>query len=153
MDDRSEFSFRTGVEGIRSRCLPTATIGSSDGVDTTQFDDDAELVSFAVITLRNDTETRINFDLRVLPKFSRSLTFYLQSGQQRAFFSVWWRWIGSLQFQVNFRSIPGNARFRSTRTLTVFNVFQTRLDGRIDHGDGRLYVFRPTAGGHDLFLA
>ena len=153
MHDRSELSFWPGVESVPSCCLPTDSVGSSAGADPTKLDDEAQVVSFAVITVRNDTRSPISFDLRALPKFPRFLTFHLKPGDQRAFFSVFRRWIGSLQFQVEFCPIPGNAQARRTRTLTVFNVLQTRLDGRIDHGDGRLYVFRPTTSGRDLFLA
>jgi hypothetical protein len=81
------------------------------------------------------------------------LTFDLEPGHQQAFFSVYRRWIGLPQFQVDFVSVPGRPHARRTRTLTVFNVLQTRFDGRIDHGAGRLYVFRSTVGGRDLFLA
>jgi hypothetical protein len=153
MQDQSELSFWPGVETVRSCCLPTDSVGSSAGADTTKLDDEARVVSFAVIALRNDTRTPINFDVRVLPSFPRFLTFHLMPGHQRALFSVFRRWKGRLHFQVDFLSIPGRVHARRTHTLTVFNVLQTRLDGRIDHEDGRLYVFQPTADGCDLFLA
>jgi hypothetical protein len=153
MLDWSELSPWPGVEDVPSCWLPTDAVGSSAMADTTTFQDESQLVSFAVITVRNDTGGLVNFDLRVLPRFPQFLTFHLEPGHQRAFFSAFRRWIGLPRFQVDFLSIAGRAHARRTHTLTLFNVLQTRLDGRIDHGTGRLYVFRPTADGRDLFLA
>jgi hypothetical protein len=151
--ERLESSRCPEIEGVEFCRLPTTSVGWSAGADATQLDHEAQLVSFAVITVRNDTRGLVNFDLRVLPNFPRSLTFHLEPGHKRAFFSVVRRWAGLPRFQVDFLTIPGRKRARRTHTLTVFNVLQTRLDGRIEHGDGRLYVFRATEGGRDLFLA
>jgi hypothetical protein len=88
MHDRSEPWYIPGVERIDARCLPTTIGRSSAGADTTQLDDAAQLASFAVITVRNDTSSPVTFDLRVLPSFPRFLTFRLEPGQERAFLSV-----------------------------------------------------------------
>ncbi len=153
MHDQSECPFWPGVDSVHSSSLPTNGVGWSRWADTAQLDDHSQVESFAVITVRNDTRCPVEFDLRVLPNFRRAQSFALNPGCQRAFFSVYRRWIGQLHFQVDFLSIHGPAQTRRTHRLTVFNVLQTRPDGRINHGDGRLYVFRPTAAGCDLFLA
>src|SRR5262249_35905591 len=100
--DRSEPSSVLGVERIDVRCLPTTIGRSSAGADTTQLDDAAQLAAFAVITVRNDTRSPVQFDLRILPEFPRSLTFHLEPGQERAFLSVIRPGIDSPQFQVEF---------------------------------------------------
>jgi hypothetical protein len=153
MHDRSEPSSIHGVDRINARCLPTSGAWSSAGAETAQLDDAAQLASFAVITVRNDTRSPVKFDLRVLPDFPRFLTFHLEPGRQRAFLSVLRPGIDSPQFQVEFLSISGRAHTHTAQTLTEFNVLQKPLKSRIDHEDGRLYVFRPTESGRDLFLA
>jgi hypothetical protein len=147
-----ESSFIDGLEGVKSRRLSTAAFQSPAGSDATLGDDGAQLASFAVITVRNDTSSPVTFDLRVLPTFQRFLTFHLEPGQERAFLSALQSAIDSPQFQVEFLSIPGRAHTHSARTLIEFNVLQTPLGRRIDHKAGRLYVFRSTASGRDLFL-
>jgi hypothetical protein len=123
---------------------------SSAGADTTQFDDVAQLASFAVITVRNDTTGPVNFDLRIPPEFPRLLTLHLEPGQERAFMSVLRPRIDSPQFQ-EFLAVSGLAHTHSARTLTELNVVRTQIKSPIDPADGRLYVFRPTAAGCDLF--
>jgi hypothetical protein len=153
MHDRSEPSSIHGVDRINARCLPNTIGRSSAGADTTPLDDAAQLAAFAVITVRNDTRSPVQFDLRILPDFPRFLTFRLEPGQERAFHSLLQPGIESPQFQVEFLSIPSRAHSHSAHTLTEFNVLRTQLLGRIDDDDGRRYVFRPTESGRDLFLA
>lgn len=152
MHDRSEPWHIPGVEHIEARCLPTI-VPSSTGADTTQLEDAAQLAAFAVITVRNDTRSPVQFDLRILPDFPRFLTFHLEPGQGRAFHSLVQPGIDSPQFQVEFLSIPGRAHRHRAQILTEFNVLRTQPWGRIYHESGRLYVFRPTGSGFDLFPA
>jgi hypothetical protein len=152
MPDRSEPSSIPGVARINVRCLPTSGVWSSTGAETTQFDNAAQLATFAVITVRNDTRSPVKCDLRILPDFPRFLTFHLHPGQQRTFLSAFQPGTDSPQFEVEFLSIPGRAHTHTAQTLTEFNVLRTQLNSPIDHEDGRLYVFQATAGGRDLFL-
>jgi hypothetical protein len=76
MHDRSEPSSPRGVDRIDARCLPAADDWSSAGAETVQLDDAAPLASFAVITVRNDTRSPVQFDLRILPDVPRFLTFH-----------------------------------------------------------------------------
>jgi hypothetical protein len=142
-----------GVERKNCRCLPTTIVRSTGVADTNPLDHAQQLASFAVVTVRNVTTSQVKFDLRILPDFPQFLTFRLEPGQERAFLSAWRPGIALPQFQVEFLSISGRAHTHSARTLTEFNVLRTQLTSRIDHEDGRLYVFRPTACGRDLFLA
>jgi hypothetical protein len=152
MHDRSGPSSIHGSDRIRARCLPTSDDWSSAGAETAQLDDAAPLASFAVITMRNDARSPVQFDLRILPDFPRFLTFHLEPGQDRAFLSVLRPGTDSPQFQVEFLAIPGRPHTHRAQTLTECNVLRTQLKRPIDHGAGRRYIFRPTAGGCDLFL-
>jgi hypothetical protein len=151
--DRSEPSYIPGVECIDAPRLPTTIGRSSAGADTTRLDDAAQLASFAVITVRNDTRSPVNFDMRILPDLPRFLTFHLDPGQERAFLSVLRPGNDSPQFQMEFLAVAGWAHTHRAQTLTEFNVLRTQLKSPIEHGAGRRYIFRPTAGGCDLFLA
>jgi hypothetical protein len=152
MHHRSERSLSLGVEPFDSLDLPPSNLLSATGASIRKSDDVAKLDSFAVVTLRNDTASPLKFDVQVLPTFPRFLTFRLEPGGQRAFFSLFRPGIDSPRFQVEFLAIPDRAHTHATETLTAFNVLKIPPDGRIDHEDGRLYVFRPTAhGGCGLF--
>jgi hypothetical protein len=153
MHDRSEPSSIPAVDRINARYLPTSDDRSSTGAETAQLDGAAQLASFAVITVRNDTRSPVAFDLRILPDFPRFLTFHLEPGQERAFMSVLRPGIDSPRFQVEFLAVSGRAHTHRAQTLTEFNVLQTQLRCPIDHGAGGLYSFRPTVGGCDLFPA
>jgi hypothetical protein len=153
MPERSELSSIHGVDRINARCLPTCDDWSSARAETARLDEAAQLASFAVISVRNDTRSLVQFDLRILPEFPRFLTFHLEPGRERAFLSVLRPGIHSPQFQVEFLAVSGRAHTHRAQTLTEFNVLRTQLKSPIDHGAGRRYIFRPTAGGCDLFLA
>jgi hypothetical protein len=117
------------------------------------LDDEEQVVSIAGITERNDTKSPIKFDLRVLPYFPQFLTFRLRPGQRWAFHSRFEPEIDLPDFQVEFISIAGGAHTHRAQTLTDFNVVRTQFLGRIDQEGGRLYVFRSTDSGCDLFPA